>query len=613
MAEINVLESKVFNQISAGEVIDNPASIVKELVENSIDAGATAIDIRIKEGGLKNITISDNGCGMDKNNLIKSILPHATSKLKEIIDIDTISTLGFRGEALASITSVSEVKIQSKDSESEEANYIVVKGGDIVETGKDVSLQGTTISVSNLFYNTPARYKFLKPAKSEENNITKLMIELILANPYTSFTYYIEEKIKFFTTGEGLEQALFSVFGSDIACNMLALNISEHGYKIQGYCAKPNSFAIKNNRNNQIFIINGRVINNMTISSVIQNAYQEELMRRTFPSVVLDIVIPFNEVDVNVHPAKREVRFANQRKINGLVYSAIRETLEKEYKKTQEKLYSSILGNNNDNDTILPPIKETIDSQPTTFINENKHSIMPNFDYLKKEEEVEEIVIPKLDTRIEFHDSIDIKENYVNSFTEEVVNKNNFHIVGQLFGTYVLIENNDKLMLLDQHACHERINYEKLLSEFNSTAGCSQQLIFPYRFDIDFDIISNLKNKIEEINKLGFDISIEKEQLVVSGIPSIMKESQINDFVEEFLSESKNINYITDITLLKDKIASIACKKSIKGGVVLTNSEIDYFLDNILSKNLPLQCPHGRPTIIEFSKTDIEKMFRRKL
>ncbi|MDE6211465.1 MAG: DNA mismatch repair endonuclease MutL, partial [Clostridia bacterium] len=307
MAKINVLDSSVFNLISAGEVVERPSSVVKELVENSIDAGATSISVGIKEGGISSIVIVDDGCGIDKDNMRLAFLPHATSKLAKAEDLDNIATLGFRGEALASVSAVAQVTMTSKTQDDEVGNYITLSAGKVIEEGKRAIAQSTSIEVENLFFNTPVRKKFLKKPKQEESNVTAIMIQLALANPDIKFKYTVDNKIVFQTNG-GLEEAVFAVYDNEIANGLLPFDVTYDNYRIYGYTG--NASIAKHNRNYQTIIINGRVISNQTISTAVSQAYGNRLMTRTFPVFVLNIVMPFDDVDVNVHPTKTDVRFA---------------------------------------------------------------------------------------------------------------------------------------------------------------------------------------------------------------------------------------------------------------------------------------------------------------
>ena len=320
MPRINKLDPSIYNLISAGEVVENPASVIKELVENAIDAGASEIDISIEEGGIKEIKVKDNGSGMDRENIYLSYLPHATSKLQKAADLDNISTLGFRGEALASIAAVSHLKIQSADNENGLGYEVTVSSGKIEEEGEIGLSQGTTITVSNLFYNTPVRLKFLKSAKQEESLVKYRVSQLIFANPDVKFTFEVDGEVVFQTSG-GLEDAIYAIYGNDVANGLLPFEYKDGDYKVFGYTS--NVDLVRHNKNSQTIIVNGRAIENQNIQVAVQQAYGERLMKRTFPIYVLNIIMPFDKVDVNVHPTKSDVRFQDNHKIFSIVYHAI--------------------------------------------------------------------------------------------------------------------------------------------------------------------------------------------------------------------------------------------------------------------------------------------------
>ena len=666
MPKINLLDKSVYNQISAGEVVENPASIVKELVENSIDAGADSISVSIENGGIKSIIVTDNGCGMEKEDLKLSILPHATSKIKVASDLDMVGTLGFRGEALASIAAVSEVTLKSKYIDSDVGNFIEVKGGEVVGEGICAISGGTQISVRSLFYNTPARYKFLKAAKGEENNVTALMSELIFANPDVSFTYTVDGNVVYKTYGEGLYDGIYSVYGDLVAENMIPLEFEENGYKLSGFTARPATEAIKNNRTKQTFIVNGRIIEDATISAVIQNAYGEFLMKRTFPTVVLDIVIPFGMVDVNVHPNKREVRFADAKKINGIVYHTIKNAVEKDAEQLQKTLFSEIHNfssteNTVNNEVKTPSFDTKTEKNPvfgndlrvrrTTETSEEEDGYLPGNDCgrIIKPAPVGEtfpvfkkIDLSKVDSEyISFADSItdkksDKKEFYSDNSTEitESENKLNaeilasdendvleydktpekpaYKIVGQVFDTYLILEFDEKVVFLDQHAAHERILFDKLIEECNRNV-IAQDLLIPYEYPIDGDERDFLLKNKDNFDKLGFSLDVSDDKVYISSVPALLTNIDLGSFLREVLFYKTEMKTLTDSSLLKDRIAKYACRSAIKGGAKLTDKEIEFVVGYFFEKGVPLQCPHGRPTMIKFTRADIEKFFGRKV
>lgn len=623
MSVINLLDSKVYNQISAGEVVENPASIVKELVENSIDAGASAIEIAILDGGIKSIIVSDNGSGMDKDDLRLSVMPHATSKIKTAKDLDTISTLGFRGEALASIAAVSSVEIKSNN--QGKANSITVKGGTVLSEEETSLNVGTVIKITSLFFNTPARFKFLKAPKSEESTVTRQLLEIILANPDISFKYSADGETIFQTEGGGLNQALYSVYSSDIAENMLPILGENKGYRISGYTARVATNAIKNNRRHQIIIINGRSITDQTISAVVQNAYSDKLMKRTFPSFILDIIAPFDMVDVNVHPNKKEVRFAEPKIVHGLIYHAVVDALNSD---ENAKINELITALNQSDKPIQDKERETplaipqeylvIAEKPFKTINYGKNNAMNSFDNSSEINENTENkpYLPQNSLEI----SNEIQSKKVFKFSDVISDipssdkifedeKPLYRIIGQLFDTYLLIEFSDKLFFIDQHAVHEKILYNRIMDSYEKNTQ-SQDLLIPYEIDMDEEDITYIKQNFNFLKKLGFELDLCKKGINIKSIPAILMNLDIPAFFNDFVNEKLSDNGINNKTL-RSKIATIACKSAIKGGDNLSDSQIRFVLDYFLDNNLPMQCPHGRPTISVLDKTQIEKMFKR--
>lgn len=609
MGKINILDSAVFNQIAAGEVVENPASIVKELVENSIDAGAINITVTIEEGGIKSVNIIDDGEGMDEQDLMKCVLPHTTSKIRNAADLQTIATLGFRGEALASIASVSFTEIKSKYYQSDVAYSLQVKGGEISDIAIAPLNKGTSITITRLFYNTPARFKFLKSKKSEENNVTSTMQDIILANPTIAFRYYIDKKLMYSSSGEGLKSSIESIYDKDITDNFIEVDFQENPYKVYGFIAKPDSPAIKFNRNYQTIIINGRSIKDFTLSAVVQNAYGEKLMRRTFPAFVLDILMPFDLVDVNVHPNKKEVRFASKSKINSIIYNSIKQALQILTKQDEEDIAflntnrnessSSYQTNHIKNDNVL--LKKLIPNnhieniQSNVFEQEKVDEINKKLDYLSK-------TSPKLSEHI-----TRLKEE--NAIPDE--QKPDYKVVGQAFNTYILIEHEQNLFLIDQHAAHERILYDSYLTKLNKKPLDVQDLMIPFLYDAsnNYDII--MKNS-SILSDMGFELEEFGNNLIkVLSVPLQFTDINIDMFLNEVCESLVDIKNFDDIETLKNKIATKACKSAIKGGAPLNNEDIIVVMDKFTQSGIPLQCPHGRPVIIKLTKTQIEKMFRR--
>lgn len=608
MARINILHSSVYNQISAGEVVENPSSVVKELVENSIDAGANSVTVMIEDGGIKSISVIDNGCGIEKEDLPKTVLPHATSKILSAKDLLTIGTLGFRGEALASISAISEVIIKSKYIEADDAYELIVKGGEISNESITNLSVGTSITVNNIFYNTPARYKFLKTKKGEESLITKLMQDFIFANPFVAFKYYIDNELVYQTNGDGLNNAVYAVYTGDIADNLIPLSLSEKNHTVTGYTARPSTPAVYSNRNRQNFIVNGRIIEDNTLAIIVQNAYGESLMKRTFPTIILDIVMPFELVDVNVHPNKKEVRFANSKQVYGLVYNAIKNALEKDNEERQAKLFENVYNiakenaqeslpkTPNNDEIIFPSAKYSSDMEIASYSYSNAPKI-----------EIFEDITYKDD--INLKESVDAQKEFFKKIENPKISIN-YRIIGQLFDTYILVEYNDTFLLIDQHAAHERILYDKLLSQTESDI-VAQELLFPYTANIDEEKIPSITSNIKILKSLGFEISIDSGKIRLTAIPYLLIHIDLDGFLNELIEDTELFAKITDICTIKEKIAQKACKKAIKSGDNLNEGQLDYVINYFFEKGMPLQCPHGRPTTIKLTKTEIEKLFGR--
>lgn len=648
MGKINILDSSCYNQISAGEVVENPASIIKELVENSIDAGASRISVMIEDGGIKSIVVIDDGEGMEAEDLTASIMPHATSKIKSASDLLTVSTLGFRGEALASIAAVSHFEIKSKHITAEFANKLAVRGGDIIENVPTALEKGTSISVSNLFFNTPARYKFLKSKRGEEAACTSALSELILSNPDIVFEYRIDGKIKLSTDGNGLFDAINSIYGSDFSADLLPLSHQEQSFRLNGYIAKPTGQAIKSNKNSQTLIINGRVIRDIRLSAVIQNAYGEALMKRTFPAFILELIMPFDEVDINVHPNKKEVRFSNANQISGLFYRAVRDTLSSFYNGEKAAFSESFLSANSSTVAINEGEKTPTenDAERISFFdadflknttgnaskcqNDSAYGDIPTKNSENQKENRSEDLrefyrmaqsAPKavaqndsLNNIISVNESIssyDFRSNQASRPEEENALGRNFHIIGQLFETYILVECDSTLYIIDQHAAHERIIYDNLIKSFNVAEKNIQPLLFPHLYNAGTEHEFIVKN-IPLFASFGFELEEFGGRCIkVCGIPMLLGDFDIDGFFEEIKANIFVLESTKFGGLLQEKLAKMACKSAIKGGRSLSNHDIETVLSYFISSGMPWQCPHGRPVIAKLSKKDIEKMFRR--
>ena len=617
MPKINLLDSTVYNRISAGEVVQQPASVVKELLENSIDSGAREITIEITNGGIKEIRIKDDGCGIDKEDLKNAFLPHATSKVKDIDDLDSISTLGFRGEALASIASVSIVEASSKQSSDMVGSQISIRGGEFSDILDCACTDGTTICVQNLFFNTPARAKFLKKPHQEEAEITTVVQKTIFANPNIAFTYVVDGDLVYKTGGDGLTSAIYSVYGRDVYENCIELNTTKKGVTVRGLICRPN--VTKPNRNHQTIIVNGRFIKDFSISSVVSNAYGDRLMKRNFPIFVLDLLVPFDDVDVNVHPAKTEVRFKKQSEVYGAIYTAVITALEEDEKKL------ALFNNPDVNQTVeeddiktceqfnvrqevekvnpvaswLKELLSESDISSTQMSEPNTPCVMPNFKYIKNDDDVEEVVLTeKTDTSrsVAIEKFEELRYDYV--------------YLGQLFDCYLLIQREGEFLILDQHAAHERLLYDELMLKAGDYP--LQPLLLPYVKTF----LPQDYQRIIEVSPSLLNLGIEIEEfgrytIKISALPVPLVGMNLDDFLNGFINETSIKSDFTYTDVLRDKLARQACRSAIKAGQKLQKEQIDAIIRKIIDSNMVLQCPHGRPIVVRFTKKDIEKLFKR--
>ena len=643
MPKINKLDPSIYNLISAGEVVENPSSVVKELVENSIDAGATEIYISIKEGGIKEIKIKDNGCGMDRENIYLSYLPHATSKLKVAKDLDDISTLGFRGEALASIAAVSHLKIQSSDNDSGLGYEVLVSSGNIDEEGEVGASRGTTITVSDLFYNTPVRLKFLKSAKQEESQVKYKVSQLIFANADIKFTFEVDGEIIFQTNG-GLEDAIYAVYGNEVANNLIPIEYKDGDYKVFGYTSSPMIY--KHNKLFETIIVNGRAIQNQNLQIAVTQAYGERLMKRTFPIYIVNIVMPFDKVDVNVHPQKAEVRFEDAHKVFSCVYHAINTAFVNEQTNLNlsENLAKSEESSIKANADMFEKRTFVQFKNKQMFTNENPADFDPNRNYkndpnlhqnsiLNKSSNFEELqnLLKNYNSKLNESSNSDTKlesqniysqnmagDNYSNlerksSIIEQLEQQydNSYQVIGQLFETYLIIQDGKNAYLIDQHACHEKFLYEKWIERIDKREIVSQPLLIPYVFDCtsqQFDIMNQLKDNLVA---LGFEIDHFGDlTFKISAVPSDLSEINLNAFFEQVLSDRSITQNLKASDLIKSKLAQWACKAAVKAGDRLSEAQIREIFRQ-MKNGLPMQCPHGRPCIFTYTRTDLDKLFRR--
>lgn len=652
---INVLDSSVYNHIAAGEVVERPASVIKELVENSIDAGATRIDIEIENGGINKIKVSDNGIGIDKQFVKTAFLPHATSKISKIDDLDNILTLGFRGEALASIAAVSKVLMVTKPENQDIASAIEIEGGAVLKEYETGRTTGTTTTILDLFFNVPARKKFLKKDKSEEQEVTALVSRFILANPTIYFSYKADGKTIFSSPGTNLEDAIFSVYGKEAVTETLKVDFSKGDYKVFGFVGRP-SFS-KPNRTYQTLVINGRYVINSTISAAISNAFGEMLMKRKYPFYVLHMTLPADQIDVNVHPNKLDVRFANNSLVYSLFFEGVGRALssmdyvasaeDKNIEKTIDQVQTAsildTLKNIDDSGTVSVEKQTFIMPEPVKpaeKIDKAGVNLNPFSRDIKSmtEEEKDEFRDTVLDATLYSSSSDKVKDGFglgskllerlAETKEEDKYYSSNYAItkapvqtdlnlekaikkVGKIFNTYLIVEVDDDVFFIDQHAAHERVLYEKFKAQYDSKSIAVQPLLFPYVLSLNPLESNIIEENLETMQELGFDISeFGNNTYKVNAVPAIVSEMNFDTFFNEFLSDNKNtLKKSSD--LIKDYLMQHSCKNAIKGGNDLTDSEINQLFNQMGKEKIALFCPHGRPIAIRISKSEVEKWFKR--
>lgn len=608
MPKINILDEFTINQIAAGEVVERPASVVKELVENSIDASSSAITIEIKDGGIPFIRVTDNGEGMDQQDARLCFERHATSKIKSSDDLYEIRSLGFRGEALASIASVSQVEIFTRPRNSLSGTHVINHGGNVISVQEVGCPEGTTVIVRNIFYNAPARLKFLKAPRTEAAYISDLVAKLILAHPEISFRYINNGKAVYHSPGNGdLLSAIISVYGRDVREQVIKIDRSDDksGLSIYGYLGRPS--LARMNRNHQSFFVNGRYVKSPLLSRSLEDAHRSYLPLHHFPWAVLHISIPASQVDVNVHPAKTEIRFRQEEEVYSLIFQWVREAL--------------------DAHPYIPDIKHE-------DIQEASHPDAPNQDgkeidqvdvscqelklkqeqvsFLTRPEQVRHVYV--YDDRFEQQEKKYASEGLDRKIYEHNINGLvNFKIVGRIFSTYVIVESEDSVFFIDQHAAHERLIYEQLKRSLAQHSMASQQLLPPVVIQLSHDEHILLQEALEAFKSLGFELEpFGGNAWAVRGIPAVLSGASIKELFYNVLDQWKGERDAhLSIAFKPHDIMKIACKHAVKARDPLSDREILSLLNDIQDKKIPLTCPHGRPIVVTITKYELEKKFKR--
>lgn len=704
MPHIELLDQITIDKIAAGEVIERPASVVKELVENAIDAGSTAVTVEIEEGGISLMRITDNGCGIAKQDVENAFLRHSTSKIRSAEDLTHLSSLGFRGEALSSISAVARVELITKTREDVFGTKYIIEGGK-GRTPEDTGApDGTTFLVRQLFFNTPARRKFLKTPMTEASHISDLLTRLALSHPDISFRFINNGQVKLHTSGNGkMKDVIYHIYGREIANNLIPLEFEKDGVRLSGYLGKP--VINRGNRNFENYFVNGRYVRNSILAKAIEDGYKDFTMQHRYPFVAFRIEIDPEKIDVNVHPSKMELRFSNQQGIYNLLYEAISKGLhepelipevemseikvsgmseEGQEKKTvirdagnpyrtggtspkvgkssvqegsgqaaswsrsemppaelqtQKNAEKTVATGDEKLDYFMQKMRERvyaghlaeakeeqekdIDAKESKMaaLDENPSADIQNEEaenraYSDKSEEKTERVSEKTEPDLFLKDLKAEKSKQLDLFEEQILKKEarqEYRIIGQVFETYWLIQYRDSLYIIDQHAAHERVLYEKTLSGMKKREYTSQYLSPPIILSLSMQEINVLETFKDRFTEIGFEIEpFGGDEYAVRAIPDNLFGIAKKELLLEMLdSLSDGLSTSLEPESIDEKIASMSCKAAVKGNMKLSYAEMDELINELLSLDNPYHCPHGRPTIIAMTKRELEKKFKR--
>lgn len=657
MREIAVLDQNTIDKIAAGEVVERPASVVKELVENAIDAGATAITVEIKEGGIAFIRVTDNGNGIPKDQVRLAFLRHATSKIQKVEDLLQISSLGFRGEALSSISAVSQMEVITKTPEDMTGVRYVIEGGREKSLEEIGAPNGTTMLVRNLFFNTPARAKFLKTAMTEAGYVSAYMEQLALSHQDISFKYMVNGQMRLHSSGNSnLKDVIYGIYGRDITRELLEVRFERPGILIEGFIGKP--VVSRGNRNFENYYINGRYVKSKILMKAIEEAYKPYMMQHKYPFVCLQYTISGDEIDVNVHPTKMEVRFQNQGAVYNATYDMITQTLsgremipqvdlasqkekreeQKKEKKNRERISAPEpfeTGFRKRTEQIQEerpaygkeePAKKEETGPPVGIHLASVHpaasEVSPPEIHREQEAEKEEQKIPAKEN-IPASPSKEEKEpeaalqqpQQMELFDDRLLSKKaraRHRIIGQLFETYWLVEYDNKFYIIDQHAAHEKVLYERFMKEFETREVTTQMVSPPQVISLNLQEDMLLKTHMEVFKRFGFEISeFGGREYSIHGVPANIYGISVQDLFVEILDSLENENTRQPLDIIAGKIATAACKAAVKGNNTLSFEEADQLIEELLGLENPYNCPHGRPTIISMTKYELEKKFKR--
>lgn len=633
MANIQVLDQITIDKIAAGEVIERPSSIVKELVENAIDAGATAVTVEIKEGGISFIRITDNGRGIPKEEVPLAFLRHSTSKIRTVEDLSTVASLGFRGEALSSIAAISQVELITKTRESMLGTRYMIEGGKEKKIEDAGAKDGTTFLIHQIFYNTPARRKFLKTPMTEASHVNELMIRLALSHPEVSFEFINNGQSKLHTSGNGrLKDVIYQVFGREVTHNLLEVDEAISGLKVTGFIGKP--LISRGNRNYENYYINGRYVKSNIIAKAIEDAYKDFTMQHKYPFTVLHFVMDGTDLDVNVHPTKMELRFSRQQDVYNFVYMAVKNALSEKELIPRVELPEAKPVPIQPTKQVMPAKEEKnldyfmkkMQERVTSYHNQQSQAEVKDVHAVHREtEQVDRIrEVANYRKSQEMADTVKKpvqnvsteKPEQLNLFEEKLLSKESViehKIIGQVFDTYWLVEFNEQLYIIDQHAAHERVLYEKTLHGMKTREFTSQYLSPPIILNLSMQEEQVLTEHMDTFANIGFEIeAFGNDSYAVRAIPDnlfgIAKKELLIEMLDS-LVEGVSSSLAPD--MIAEKVASMSCKAAVKGNSRLSYAEVEVLIKDLLKLDNPYHCPHGRPTIIAMTKRELEKKFKR--
>ncbi len=662
---IRILNKETIDRISAGEVVERPVNVVKELVENAIDSGAAAITVDIKGGGIDLIRVTDNGCGIAPDEMRTAFLRHATSKITKADDLDSIITLGFRGEALASICAVTETEMISCMEGSLTGNRLMIRGGEEISFEEVGAPSGTTVIVRNLFYNTPARKKFLKTPATEGSYIAEMMEKIALSHPDIAFQFSMDGRSRFHTSGSGeLLEVIYRVYGRETADALVPVKAENDMFRIEGFLGKPEM--VRSNRNMEIYFINGRYVRNTFMSSAVEEGYREYLMLHKFPVVFLNFFADPFCVDVNVHPAKLDVRLSDQNTFFSFVSSSIHDVLrsaemipenilttEREKRENEKAAIQEVRSGKNPEPfefkrSVTESIQSTIKAYSTAsglakdydlssyaeseagedffFEDDRKARLYPgssdapditnasdmnNASGVPGDDNVSDQVVK--DEAGQFLENASFKQS--NLFAEHLLDKDKraeYRIIGQVFDTYWIVQYRDKMFIIDQHAAHEKVNYERMVKRMHEGVHPTQMLMPPVIVSLTSSEENVLLDNKESFEKIGFEIEpFGGNEYALRGVPVDLFGHSEKELFLAILDEITENPGTGPYKSIDEKIAGMACKASVKGGDRIGYEQAEKLIDELLTLDNPYNCPHGRPTIISMSRTDMEKKFKR--